>query len=82
MYSGRLAFHPSLDLVSVSCCHSTGACDLRWESDVEWLYRGTSTDFGQAENPLRGYRVGTGLASRTTWGLFRLKLSYLDLEGR
>lgn len=56
--------------------------DLRWETDVEWLYRGTSPDFGQTDNPLRGYRMGTGLAFRNTWGLFRLKLSYLDLEGR
>ena len=56
--------------------------DLRWESDVELLYRGTSPDFAQPDNPLEGYRIGTGLASRTTWGLFRLKLSYLDLGGR
>ncbi len=56
--------------------------DLRWESHIALLYRGTSPDFAQAENPLSGHRVGTGIAFRNTWGLFRLKLSYLDLEGR
>lgn len=56
--------------------------DVRWESDVELLYRGTSPDLGQTENPVSGYRLGTGIALRNTWGLFRFKLSYLDLEGR
>jgi len=56
--------------------------DLRWETDFELRYGGTSSGFGQAENPFSGFRVGTGLALRNTWGLFRFKLSYLDLEGR
>ncbi|MCP4205179.1 MAG: BamA/TamA family outer membrane protein [bacterium] len=56
--------------------------DVRWETDLEFRYEGTSPDFGQSENPVGGYRVGTGIALRNTWGFFRFKLSYLDLEGR
>jgi hypothetical protein len=56
--------------------------DLRWESDIELLSRRTSPDFAQTENPLEGYRIGTGIVLRNTWGHFRFKLSYLDLGGR
>ncbi len=56
--------------------------DIRWETDFELLYEETSPDFAQSENPVGGYRAGTGFAFRNTWGVFRLKLSYLDLEGR
>jgi hypothetical protein len=56
--------------------------DVRWENDVELIRRGTSPEFGLAENPVAGFRLGSGIALRNTWGLFRFKLSYLDLEGR
>ena len=52
------------------------------DRDVELIRRGTSPDFGLAENPVAGFRLGSGIALRNTWGLFRFKLSYLDLEGR
>ena len=56
--------------------------DLRWESDAELLYGGTSPDFSQPQNPVSGFRVGTGIKFRNTWGVFQIKFSYLDLEGR
>lgn len=56
--------------------------ELRWESEFELRYEETSPDFGLDQNPVEGYRVGTGLSFRNTWGVFRVKVSYLDLEGR
>lgn len=56
--------------------------DLRWESEVELLYGGTSPEFDQPENPIGGYRIGSGITFRNTWGVFRLRVNYLDLEGR
>ena len=56
--------------------------DLRWENDLELVYGGTSPDFGQPENPLGGFRVGSGIAYRNKFGVFRFKLNYLNLRGR
>ncbi len=53
---------------------------MRWENEAEYRYESTSPSFGQPDNPLRGYRLSTGIAFRNTWGLFRFTLSYLDLD--
>ena len=54
--------------------------DVRWESEAGYQYESTSPSFGQLDNPLRGYRLSSGIAFRNTWGLFRLTFSYLDLD--
>lgn len=54
--------------------------ELRWETGVSVHHSGTSPSFGLVDDPLLGLRAGTGLAFRTTWGLFSLRLDYIDFE--
>ncbi len=52
---------------------------LRWESQFEAFYSATSPDFEERSNPQRGFRLATGFVYRTSWGLLRFNLSYLDV---
>jgi len=56
--------------------------ELRWQNEIELSGMGTSPSGDLPENPLAGFRLSTGLFYRTTWGVFGLRLSYVDLEGR
>lgn len=56
--------------------------ELRWQNEIELSNMGTSPSGDLSENPLGGFRISTGLFYRTTWGVFGLRLSYVDLEGR
>jgi hypothetical protein len=56
--------------------------ELRWTNEVELSAAGTSPEFGQADNPFSGLRLGTGLTLRTTWGVFSFRVSYFRPEGR
>lgn len=53
--------------------------EVRWESEVEAFFESTSPDFGLESNPLDGFRIGTGITFRNTWGVFRLEVNYLDV---
>lgn len=54
--------------------------DLRWENELDLFSEGTSSSFGQDENPLSGFRLGTGLVFRNSWGVFRVQFNYLDAQ--
>ncbi len=54
---------------------------LRWENQLEAFYSATSPDLSERANPQRGFRLGTGLVYRTSWGLLRFNLNYLDVTG-
>lgn len=56
--------------------------ELRWQNEIELSGMGTSPNGDLPENPLGGFRISTGLSYRTTWGVFGLRLSYVNLEGR
>jgi hypothetical protein len=56
--------------------------ELRWQNEIEISSRGTSPSRDLPDNPLGGFRVSSGLFYRTTWGVFGLRFSYVDLEGR
>ena len=56
--------------------------ELRWENELDVFFEGTSPHFNEPFNPVRGYRIGTGLLFRTTWGVFRLRIKYEEVEGR
>jgi len=55
--------------------------ELRWENEIELFYDETSPDFDQPFNAVHGFRVGTGLTYRTTWGVFKIRLAYEEDEG-
>ena len=55
--------------------------DWRWENEAELFVSGTSPDLGQPENPFQGLRLSSGITFRNTWGVFSLRLSYVDTSG-
>ena len=54
--------------------------ELRWETEIEGLYSGTSPDYELTYNAVSGFRVATGLVYRTTWGVFRFRIGYIDIR--
>ena len=56
--------------------------EWRWESEVEISTAGTSPEFDQLYNPVSSFRIGTGVVFRNTWGVFRLRVEFVDHEGR
>ena len=54
---------------------------LRWENRAEVFFAGTSPSFDQLENPYQGFKLGSGLVFRNTWGVFRVELVYIDVRG-
>ena len=55
--------------------------EWRWENEIEISRASTHPDFNQAYNPVTSFRIGSGIVFRNTWGVFRLKLNYEDVDG-
>ncbi len=77
-WDARLGFGHSMLLHASK--KNRGRGELRWLNDIELSHTGTSPSFGQPDNPLAGYRASSGLAFRNTWGLFKLGISYVDVD--
>ena len=52
--------------------------ELFWETRASLGYESTSPDLGLLNDSLDRLTFSTGLAYRTSWGIFRLGLTYLD----
>lgn len=55
--------------------------ELWLETRAEAAWEGTSDDERYASNPVTRSQAGVSLAFRNAWGVFRLGLSWFDLEG-
>jgi len=52
--------------------------ELRWETELEAFHGGTSPEFDLPDNPRTGFRISSGLKFRISWGVFQLRVSYVD----
>ena len=76
-WDARLGFGHSMLLYAGK--KERGQGELRWLNELELSHAGTSPSFQLPDNPLAGYRASSGLAFRNSWGIFKLRVSYVDV---
>lgn len=55
--------------------------ELRWENELGLGVERAWPELGSESDVARTLELGTGLAFRNTWGLFRLRATYVAVEG-
>ncbi len=82
---GHDVWRGSLTLGHTALLHRTkpgkALRELRWETAFSLRTQGTSAELGTPNDPFSLNQASTGLAYRTSWGVFRLRFTYEENNG-